>query len=337
MPTLQEIHDTVGGELRGDGAIEITGVQSLADAGPSEIAPFDDANYAAAAQASGAAALIVTPKLADKLADKLDRPMIVHEYALAAMNGVIEMLGLAAAPQTPGVHPSAVIDPTAHVPESCTIGPSVVIGANARLGERCILHPNVTLERGVIVGDDCTIDPCATLHEGTEVGNRVAIGTGAIISRRGFGWTVGPKGPLQVHHVGKVIIGDDTSIGQGCNIDRARFGATRVGTMTALDFAVHMAHNTRVGDGSFISGQVGIAGHGFVGNDCQLGGQVGIGPGCGVGDHSRVGGQAGVTKDLGPNRTVKGSPATDLKTVLRMEAVLRRLAQPKKRGTKEQG
>ena len=41
-----------------------------------------------------------------------------------------------AAPR-PGRAPSAIIDPTATVPEDCEIGAHVVIEAGARLGARC--------------------------------------------------------------------------------------------------------------------------------------------------------------------------------------------------------
>jgi len=232
MPTLQEIRDAVGGELRGDGSVQITRVNSLDDAGPDELAPFDDKKFERAAKSSKAGALIVTPKLAEGL----DQALIVHDFPLVAMNAIIESLGLAPARPSAGVHPSAVVDETAQIPQSCSIGPNVVIGPEVRLGERCVLHPGVTIERGVKVGDDCTFDPCAIIHEGAEIGDRVRIGTGAVISRQGFGFATGPTGPVQLHHIGKVVIGHDTSIGACCNIDRARFGVTRVGNMTGLDF-----------------------------------------------------------------------------------------------------
>ena len=85
MPTLQEIHDAVGGELRGNDSLEIAAVNSLADAGPNEIAPLENKDYVKAAQASGAGALIVTPKLVDGL----DGNLLIHDFPLAAMNTVI--------------------------------------------------------------------------------------------------------------------------------------------------------------------------------------------------------------------------------------------------------
>ena len=327
MPTLQEIRDAIGGELHGDGQLAITGVQSLSDAGANDIAPFDDPNYVAAAHESKAGAILVTPALAEEL----DGARIVHEFPVFAMNTVIEMLGLAPRSPAAGVHPTAMVSPDAVVPASCSIGSNVIIEGGARLGERCVVRANALIESGVEMGDDCAIDPCAVLHTGAVLGDRVVIGTGAVISRQGFGFTPGPNGPVHIHHVGRVEIGNDSSIGACCSIDRARFGATRVGTMSGLDYGVHLGHNSRVGDRSYVAAQTGLAGHAFVGNDCAVGGQAGFANHSGVGDHSLVGAQCGLIRDYGPKRSLWGTPAMDKKMALRMNAALKRLADGKKR------
>jgi len=325
MPTLQEICDAVGGELHGDGAIEITGVQSLDDAGAHDLAPFDDPDYIDSARSSAAGGVIVTAALAEAI----EGPRIVHGFPVFAMNAVIEMLGMAPIRPPAGRHPTATIDPAAQVPESCSIGPNATIGPDARLGERCVVRANVTIEAGAIVGDDCIIDHGAVLHEGAVLGHRVTIGTGSVISRQGFGFTPSPRGPVQIHHVGRVEIGDDSAVGACCSIDRARFGATRIGKMSGLDFGVHLGHNSSVGDRSYVAAQTGLAGHGFIGNDCIVAGQVGIGNHCGVGDGSRVGGQAGVTKKFGAGHALWSTPAVDIKLAFKMSAALRRIAKGK--------
>ena len=327
MPTVHEICDAVGGKVHGDGAIEITGVQSLDDAAANDIAPFDDPNYVDAARGSKAGCVIVTAALAENIGGT----HIVHEFPVFAMNTVIEMLGMAPTRPAAGRHPTAEIDPAANVPESCSIGPNVVIGAGARLGERCVVRANATIEPGVIAGDDCTIDYAAVLHEGTVLGHRVTIGTGAVISRQGFGFTRSPNGPVHIHHVGRVEIGDDSAIGACCNIDRARFGATRVGKMSGLDFGVHLGHNSSVGDRSYVAAQTGLAGHAFIGNDCEVGGQAGFANHSGVGDGSRVGAQTGLIKDYGPGCTLWSTPAVDMKLAFKMNATLRRIAKGKAR------
>ena len=327
MPTLQEIHTAIGGELRGDGSMEITGVNALSDAGASELAPYDDATYEKTARATQAGAVLVKPDLAEHI----EGAAILIDFPVAAMNAVIEMLGLAPKRPAPGVHPTAVVDPATEIPADVSVGPHAVIGAPVTIGSGCVIGPLVTIAGGVTMGTDCTIEPGAVLHEGTRLGNGVVIGTGAVISRQGFGFTPTATGPMQIHHVGTVTIGDHTRIGACCNIDRGRFGATSVGTMCGFDYGVHLGHNCTIGDRSFIAAQAGLSGHASVGNDCQIGGQAGFSHDGRVGDRCGVGGQAGISKDFGDDRKLFGTLAEDYALSMRMQATLRRLAQSKKR------
>ncbi|MHC4938651.1 MAG: UDP-3-O-(3-hydroxymyristoyl)glucosamine N-acyltransferase [Planctomycetota bacterium] len=329
MFTLQEVHEQVGGELRGDATVSLTGVNSLSDAGATELAPFDNAGYIRSARSTAAGAVLVTPNLAHEV----ETNAIVHDFPVAAMNVVIEMLGQGPRRPTAGVHPTAVIDPSTKLPEDVSVGPFAVIGAPVRVGSGCVIGPHVVLEGGVRMGDDCTLEAGAVLHEGTELGNDVVIGTGAVIARPGFGFTPSPTGPLHIHHVGRVVVGDKSHVGAYCSIDRARFGVTRVGSMSGLDYGIHVGHNARIGNRSFMAAQSGMAGHAFVGDDCEIGGQAGFANHAGVGNRCRVGAKSGLNKDFGDDRTLFGVLAVDYAQSMRMEATLRRLAQrPTKRG-----
>jgi len=325
MRTLKEICSAVGGTLRGDGEVGIRGVGSLEGAGAGDIAPLDDENYVAKAKASRATALLVATRLADAVGGNA----IVHDFPLVAMNTVIESFGLAPRRQT-GVHPSAIVDASARVPASVSIGAFAIIGPEVTLGERCVVMPHAQIEAGVVVGDDTVIERGAILHEGATIGARCTIGSYAVISRQGFGFTKSPTGPVRLIHVGRTIVGDDSHVGAHCCIDRARYDETRVGTMSALDNHVHIGHNCRVGDRSFLAAQTGMAGHAQVGNDCELAGQVGLANAVKIGDGAKLGAQAGIIGDVPPGEVWWGTPGKPLKLSLRMEATLRRLTRGKR-------
>lgn len=325
MPTLKEICSAVGGTLRGDGDVEIRGVGSLEGAGAGEIAPLDDKNYVAKARTSRASALMV----ATKLADEVERSAIVHDFPLVAMNALIEALGLAPRRQT-GVHGTAIVDPGTRVPASVSIGAYAIIGPDVEIGERCVVMAHAQIEPGVTVGDDTVIERGAILHEGAVIGARCTIGSYAVISRQGFGFTKGPTGPVRLLHVGRTVIGDDTHVGAHCCVDRARYDETRVGTMSGLDNHVHIGHNCRVGDRSFLAAQTGLAGHAVVGDDCELAGQVGLANAVKIGDGAKIGAQAGIIGDVPPGEVWWGTPGKSLKLSLRMEATLRRLTRGRK-------
>ncbi|MHC4933998.1 MAG: UDP-3-O-(3-hydroxymyristoyl)glucosamine N-acyltransferase [Planctomycetota bacterium] len=318
MPTLNEICKLVGGELKGPPDFEITGVGSLECAGPTEIAAIESWRYQRLAKPSKAGAFLVSRTLDQEF----DRPYILSDHPLDGLNRFVESLGLAIPNPEPGVHETSIIHPSAEIGEEVHIGPHSVVGPEVRIGAGCVLHPGVVVERGVTMGEACVLEPGAVLHPGAELGDRVRIGAHAVVSRQGFGYAKGPKGPVLLHHVGKVVLEDDVHIGAGSTIDRARYDETRIGRFSALDNLVHIGHNCTIGQRTFVAAQTGLAGHASFGNDCEIGGQVGVGNGCGVGDRCRVAGKSGLTKLHGDDATLTWNPAADRRSVLKMLAKL---------------
>jgi UDP-3-O-[3-hydroxymyristoyl] glucosamine N-acyltransferase len=322
VSTLAELSRAVDGELQGAGDVEITGVASLESAGPRDIAAVAAERFIKLARETQAGALLVSTEVAVDF----DRPSIRSEFALVALNRVMHLLGLIPPPPAAGVHPSAVVDATAQVDPDAHIGPLVVVGPGARIGARSVLHPGVVVERGVEMGEGCVIEPGAVLHEGCVLGHRVHIGAHSVLSRQGFGFALGPEGPVHLHHLGRVVIEDDAHIGAGCTIDRARFDETRLGRFSALDNLVHIAHNCHIGVGTFIAAFTGLAGNCRIGDRCEIGGQVGMANRGGVGNRCRVGAQAGVTKAHGDDVDLWGTPAIEKNEYMRQLAAMRRLA-----------
>ena len=120
----------------------------------------------------------------------------------------------------PGIHPSAVIDPSAQVAASAHIGPFVSVGARSVVGENCIIGA------GSVIGEDCSPDSgCeliarVTLVTRVRLGKRVRVHPGAVLGADGFGPAMDAGKWIKVPQLGGVRIGDDCEIGANTCVDR---------------------------------------------------------------------------------------------------------------------
>jgi UDP-3-O-[3-hydroxymyristoyl] glucosamine N-acyltransferase len=290
---------------------------------PKAAAALQDCRAGAAMVAAGVAAPAGSPA----------NHLIVGEprYALAVLLSLFEPPVHAPA----GVHPAAVVDPTAQLASNVSVGPAVVVGPGAVIGGETVLMANVTVGAGVRIGRNCL------LHPGVRVGERVTIGDRCILQHNvslgadGFGYATGPIGggkgagmrrpPMRIPSIGTVELGDDVEVGAGTTIDRATLGATRIGRGTKIDNLVLVAHNTTVGEDCLICGQVGISGSCRIGNRVVLAGGVGIADHTTIGDDAIVMAGSGVGQDVRPAAIVLGRPALPKEQFLEQQIYLRRL------------
>jgi UDP-3-O-[3-hydroxymyristoyl] glucosamine N-acyltransferase len=113
---LGEIASRLGAELRGNADLEITGVKGIEDAGATEITFVANPKYAGLARKTSAAAVLVEPEFPEIEAATLRIKNPYHAFSRA--------LALFYQPPAypPGVHDTAVIDPTAQIGEGAHIG-----------------------------------------------------------------------------------------------------------------------------------------------------------------------------------------------------------------------
>lgn len=224
-----------------------------------------------------------------------------------------------------GVHPAAVVDPSARLGEGVRIGALAFVGRRARLGRGCAVFP------GAVIGDDAEIGELSVIHanavirERVRVGARVIIGPGAVIGSEGFGFATEGGRHRRRPQIGTVIIEDDVEVGANACIDRASCGATVVGRGAKIDNLVQIAHNVRVGPHAIVVGQVGIAGSARIGAGAVLAGQAGVRDHVRVGDGAVVAARTMVIEDVEPGARVAGEPAMPHTRALRVWAAARRL------------
>jgi UDP-3-O-[3-hydroxymyristoyl] glucosamine N-acyltransferase len=292
--TLQELEKLAGGELRGDPKQKITGAASLAEATAGEISFFANPRYAAHLRKTRASAVFVPVDFSDQIPAAQIR---VSNPAKA-----FEQVVLKFAPKpielAPGVHPSAIVDPSVTLGKDVSVQPLAVIEPGAIIGDNSLIGAGSYVGHETIIGSDCKIYAHVTIRERTRIGARVVIHSGAVIGADGFGFEPAAGRYEKVPQLGIVQIDDDVEIGANTTIDRARFGRTWIQEGVKIDNLVQVAHNVVIGKHTVIAAQTGISGSTRIGERVLMGGQVGVAGHIEIGDGTIVGAQAGVTKGI---------------------------------------
>lgn len=204
-----------------------------------------------------------------------------------------------------GIHPTAVIEPTAHLGKNVSIGPFVYVGHHCRLGEGVTLYPNVVLGNEVVIEEQSTLYANVSVYARCQIGKRCTLHAGVVLGADGFGYATDMKNGKhrKINQVGIVILEDDVEIGANTTIDRGAMEATRISQGTKLDNLIQIGHNVKIGQDCILVSQCGVAGSTQIGDHVLIGGQVGIagkigGPPIRIANGVQIAAQTGVDKSL---------------------------------------
>jgi UDP-3-O-[3-hydroxymyristoyl] glucosamine N-acyltransferase len=215
----------------------------------------------------------------------------------------------------PAISPEAVFEP------DVSIAPGVVIGAGASIGAGVAIGPNVVIGPGVAIGRRSRIGAGASICCAL-VGDDVNILAGAIVGQPGFAVTAGPDGPIEVPHIGRVVLQDRVSLGAGVAVDRGLFADTLICEGAKIDNLSHIAHNVIVGRNVVMAAFAGISGSSRIGDGAMLGGRVGVADHLTVGAGAQIAAGSAVLNDVPDGARHGGYPAKPLRQFLREQAWL---------------
>ena len=302
--TVKELAAISGGELVGDPTLRITGAASLSEAAQGEISFFTDRKYIGLLRKTRASAIFVPPDFSEPINAariRVSDPMKAFEQVL---------LKFVPKPITfpPGIHPSAIVDPSVQLGDQVSVQPLAVIEPGAKIGDDTIIGGGSYVGHETVIGSACHIHPNVTIRERSQIGSRVIVHSGAVIGADGFGFEMVDGRYQKIQQLGVVQIDDDVEIGANTTVDRARFGRTWIQQGVKIDNLVQIAHNVVIGKNSVIVAQTGISGSTRVGERVTIAGQVGIVGHIEIADGTIIAAQSGVAKSL-PGGVWFGSPA----------------------------
>ena len=339
--TIEAIAKSLSAQAEGDLSIAVTSASEPHLARADQLALAMDAKYLDGIS-RGAARAAIVPAGTDWRTLGLEAVIFVTRPRLA-------MAGLSRAfdpgPEIArGIHPTAVIDPSATIGIEAAIGPFVVIGRGVVIGARARIASHVSIAEGTHIGEEAMVLQGARIGARVRIGDRFICQPGAVIGADGFSFvtpetsgveeiraTLGVRSEIheqswtRIHSLGTVEIGDDVEIGANSTIDRGTVRATSIGAGTKLDNLVHIGHNVQVGRDCLLCGQVGIAGSSKIGDRVVLAGQCGVSDNIFVGDDVIAGGSTKIFSNAPNGRVLLGSPATKMETQVEIQKNLRRL------------
>lgn len=306
--TLGDIATMVAGELHGDPSRVIAGVAPINQATGTDLTFLTGLKEFNKVRTFNAAAYLVTAEIRQQWAAP-EAPTIAVADPMKSAQAVARQFLPESTALPPGIDPRAAVDGSAVLEPDVHIGPFAVIGPNCRIGARTVIHPHAVVGSDCRVGSDVQIHPHAVLYPRTTLADRSIVHAGAILGADGFGYRFVEGRHERVPQLGSVEIGEDVEIGAGSTIDRATFGATRIGAGTKIDNLVMVGHNCLIGRHNILVSQVGLSGSVHTGDYVILGGQVGVADHVSIGTGAKVMARSGVHTDIPSHETWGFSPA----------------------------
>ena len=320
--TVEALARLLNCSFKGKGKTEIKGVSSLEKAEEGDLVFLAHRRHRELLDKSKASAAIIPVE------ERYDRiPVIKSKNPHLSFVKAVEMFCEPFRPEA-GIHPTAVVSPSAKIGKDVSIGPFVHVGNGVKIGDKTVIFAFVAIYPGVKIGKESVVHSHVSIREDVRIGNRVIIHNNAVIGSDGFGYLRDKDSTsVKIPQVGTVIIEDDVEIGANTAVDRAALGETVIKKGTKIDNLVQVAHNVEIGPNSILAGQTGISGSVKMGKNVIMGGQVAVADHLKIGDNVMVAGKTGITRDVPDNSVIAGFPHQDIREWRKSSITFSRLSE----------
>lgn len=327
--TAAKIAELVNGTVQGDPTVEVSQVAKIEDAQSHNLCFISNKKYINFLRTTKAGIVLVDLKL---------DPIPEHKTVIRCASPYVAFCQILIQffdykdPNT-GIHPKAIIEPTAKVGVNCYIGPNAYIGNNVSIGDNCKIFANTSIYENCTIGSNTIIYANVSLYYETVIGSKCIIHSGTAIGCDGFGHAPLPDGSyIKIPQIGNVVIGDNVEIGSNCGIDRANMGSTIISSGCRLDNLVQIAHGVEIGKNTVVAGMVAIAGSAKIGENVVIAGQAGVVGHVSVANGVQIGGKSGVNSDIKePGGKYTDSPHLPISNALKSRVLYRNLPEIEKR------
>lgn len=314
-----DIANQLHGEVLGNGDLLLSGFAPANAAKSTDLTFAENETFFAKADQSAAAAILI-----DRDYGPSNKTLIRVKSARVAFARVLPIFF----PEqvfAPGIHPNAVVSPTAKIDPSAHIGPFCLIEDDVQIGPKVVLRGSNFIGRGTQIEAETQLFAHVTIYPNCQIGKNVRIHSGSVIGADGFGYVLDGGMHRKVPQIGKVILHDEVEIGANVTVDRGALGATIIGKGSKIDNLVQIAHNVVIGEHCLVVAQVGIAGSTKLGNFVTVAGQAGLAGHLKIANKATIAAQSGVMHDIAEGEKWFGTPAMPDRQMKRQILALQQL------------
>jgi UDP-N-acetylglucosamine acyltransferase len=177
-----------------------------------------------------------------------------------------------------GIHPTAIVDPSARIHPDADVGPYCIIGAEVEIGARTRLMGHLYIEGPTWIGEDNLFFPYSTVGVASQ--------------------DLKYKGERT-----ETRIGHRNRIREFVTIHRGTAGGggvTSIGDDNLIMAYAHVAHDARIGSHCILGNAATLAGHVTIEDWAIIEAFSGVHQFCRIGRHAFVGGYSVITQDVLP-------------------------------------
>lgn len=190
--------------------------------------------------------------------------------------------------QESGIHPTAIVSPSAVIGEGTTIGPYSIIGPHVVIGKKNRVASHVVIEGHTTLGDDNTVFQFASVG-------------------------AAPQDLKYKGEPSELRIGNGNIVREYVTLQPGTEGGgmlTKIGNANLFMANTHVGHDSSVGDKCVVANGAALAGHVTLGNGVIVGGLSGIHQFSRIGDIAMIGAGSMVSQDIPPFCMAQGDRAS---------------------------
>lgn len=266
---LAQLAEQIGGTLRGNADLAISGIAPLEKANANQITFISNAKYRPQLTACQAGAIIVTAEDVEFCLENQNLIIVANPYlAYALLAQYMDSTPKAAE----HIAPSAVISPQAKLGKNVSVGANAVIESGVELGDDVVIGAGCFIGKNSKIGARTQLWANVSVYHNVQIGSDCLIQSSAVIGSDGFGYANDKGQWIKIPQTGGVVIGNRVEIGACTCIDRGALDPTVIEDNVIIDNLCQIAHNVHIGYGTAVAGGVIMAGSLKIGRFCQIGG-----------------------------------------------------------------